>query len=225
MQGRRRRGACTWSKLPTGTNLALRYQSRGMLNGERCEYRYASLGDAKSACERERAWCGGIARDVGLDCGHGKYQFELRLNSSMADSPGAATWLHWCGFTPVPARPPRYEPPPIVVPPWDTVAKTAPCVGRCPRLRDIFFAIMTSRRSCTARAPLRTMLVAAHQLIGLNQVLIVRIQVPRYTLSADQANIRECAPPHALYILLGCRRPHSPRRPRRGDHIPTGDAR
>ena len=148
---------CSWSKLPTNMNLALRYQSRGMLNGERCTYRHPTLAIAKFTCEQEQAWCGGVSRDTGLDCGHGsKLQFELRLNSSLADAGGATSWLYWCGAPTTPMHPPRYKPPPITLPLWSAVKKAAVCIGRCPRYKDLFLAIMTSRRYLHAAIRART---------------------------------------------------------------------
>eukprot|EP00966_Prymnesium_polylepis_P171462 3964258-Prymnesium_polylepis.1 len=148
---------CTWFKLQGGINLALRFQGRGMGNKERCEYRYDTLNSAKAACESAHAWCGGVARDTGLDCERGRLQFELRLNSSVGSASGAASWLYWCTAGALPSAPPRvptYKAPPLVVPRWDVPERPAACAGRCPRLRDLFVGVMTSAKYHDTRCPL-----------------------------------------------------------------------
>jgi len=155
--GTQQQQRCAWFKLQ-GTNLALRFESRGMSAQERCDYRYASLSVAKAACERARDWCGGASRDDGIECGrHGKLQFELRQNSSVGSARGNS-WLYWCTAGTMPVEPPRvrsYQAPPLLLPRWDAPERPAACAeARCPRLRDVFVVIMTSARYHSTRCPL-----------------------------------------------------------------------
>jgi hypothetical protein len=61
---------------------------------QRCGERYASLVAAQRACEAARAWCGGVTRDSGLQCGSQHLDFELR-SAERTEAPLSASIVSW----------------------------------------------------------------------------------------------------------------------------------
>ena len=169
---------CHWTKVDKGINLAMRHQFRTMLDSERCKYRYATIHDAKAACEASSAWCGGVARDAGLACrgATARLQFELRLNSTTQGSfsmayAGPVAWVRWCGPGPEGLQP--YESPPLTLPPWHAPGSEVACVARCPRLRDLFIMIMTTTKFHNSRGRL------------IKQTYLAQLPPTHYTFYSD----------------------------------------
>ena len=83
-----------WSQ-QEGMNLPLR--DPRATPSERCNERYESLVAAKTACEQSNGrWCGGITRDHGIVCAHGKQlPFELRRSSTDSKLDPSSSWISW----------------------------------------------------------------------------------------------------------------------------------
>ena len=80
----------------SGSNFAL--PSGNDTKEQRCALRYATLREAKTACELLREdWCGAIVRDGGLKCGNGRAppntQYELRTGKSIDFTGRLSSWL------------------------------------------------------------------------------------------------------------------------------------